>query len=142
MLNVDLQDVVKKIKAYLSVSKDFSDVEVIIEEDEDTYALLYIKGQALYVEVNLEDVKTGIRGTISKEPVYHVGYYKTQHGGYWEPDDVVDVEIDQCKTVAQVCIAMVTFCYHERLQGAVEAEMYAEDEERIGHTIDEERNLG
>ena len=100
--------------------------EVQIEDDE--LAIINFEGDDLFIEVELREVPTlSIRRVVA--PVYIAGYYKHHSGGMWNPPEVEDVRMRECKRLTEAVSELVKLDFFQRAEDILEAESYAEVED-------------
>jgi len=127
MLNVDLKRIVKDIELYLLQSAEFKAVTVEVMDDDEEYVIIDIPSHGLYIEVRREEVEVGIAKRLVTQLTYAPGYYHVVSGSYWEPDEPVEKEINQCSTLLDACVDLASLMFRQRLENFAEAESLASE---------------
>lgn len=131
MINFDVEKAVKTIEAYLLQSEEFDTVTVEVTDDADDFILLDINACGMYIEVRREEVEVGIARRKQMALTYAPGYYAVVSGSYWEPDEPVEHELNQCNNLVEACVELVAHMFRSRLECYAEQEGLAQEMEEI-----------
>ena len=140
MLNFDVENAVTTIEAYLLQSEEFDAVEINVVDDDEEYAIIDITSHQMYIEVRREEIEVGIARRKTMALTYAPGYYAVVSGSYWEPDEPVEHELNQCSNLVEACVELVSFMFRNRLECYADDQGFAQEMEEV--RIDTFREIG